>query len=73
MLTSNSVLWTNRTQFSDCGIARALGVGSTYSDDELRWLMTRIPAKGDVYVMFNNLPRVGDAKRFISLIAAGIK
>ena len=45
------------------------GSRHVYSDDELRWLMTRIPAKGDVYVMFNNLPRVGDAKRFIKLIA----
>ena len=43
------------------------GSRHTYSDDELRWLMTRIPAEGDVYVMFNNLPRVGDAKRFIAL------
>ena len=44
------------------------GSRHTYSDDELRWLMTRIPAEGDTYVMFNNLPRVGDAKRFISLV-----
>ncbi|MDQ3189139.1 MAG: DUF72 domain-containing protein [Pseudomonadota bacterium] len=42
-----------------------------YSDDELQWLMTRIPDKGDAYVMFNNLPRVGDAKRFASLIQLG--
>ena len=49
------------------------GSRHTYSDDELRWLVTRIPAGGNVYVMFNNLPRVGDAKRFISLIAADIK
>ena len=45
------------------------GSRHTYSDDELQWLMTRIPARGDVYVMFNNLPRVGDAKRFITLVA----
>ena len=45
------------------------GSRHTYSDDELRWLVTRIPAKGDVYVMFNNLPRVGDAKRFVAQVA----
>jgi len=44
------------------------GSRHTYTDDELQWLMTRIPAAGDVYVMFNNLPRVGDAKRFIALM-----
>ena len=46
------------------------GSRHVYSDDELRWLMTRIPPEGDVYAMFNNLPRIGDAKRFISLVAA---
>ena len=44
------------------------GSRHVYSDDELRWLLTRIPDAGDVYVMFNNLPRVGDAKRFIALM-----
>ena len=48
------------------------GSRHVYSDDELTWLMKRIPAKGDVYVMFNNLPRVGDAKRFISLVDGDI-
>jgi uncharacterized protein YecE (DUF72 family) len=46
------------------------GSRHTYSDDELQWLMTRIPSEGDAYVMFNNLPRVGDAKRFIKLAAS---
>ncbi|HWL74635.1 MAG TPA: DUF72 domain-containing protein [Burkholderiaceae bacterium] len=48
------------------------GSRHVYSDEELRWLMTRIPVEGDVYVMFNNLPRVGDAKRFINLIEADV-
>ena len=48
------------------------GSRHVYSDDELTWLIKRIPAKGDVYVMFNNLPRVGDAKRFISLVDGDI-
>lgn len=49
------------------------GSRHVYSDDELRWLITRIPARGDVYVMFNNLPRVGDAKRFIALVKSGVR
>ena len=49
------------------------GSRHTYSDDELRWLITRIPAEGDVYVMFNNLPRVGDAKRFITLVGSDVQ
>ena len=56
----------SRTYFRLHGVT---GSRHTYSDDELRWLMTRIPAGGDVYVMFNNLPRVSDAKRFITLVA----
>ncbi|MGZ9031206.1 MAG: DUF72 domain-containing protein [Burkholderiaceae bacterium] len=48
------------------------GSRHVYSDDELRWLMERIPAEGDVYVMFNNLPRVGDAKRFVALVEGDI-
>jgi len=44
------------------------GSRHTYTDVELRWLITRIPAEGDVYLMFNNLPRVGDAKRFLALL-----
>ena len=44
-----------------------------YTDDELRWLKSRIPPSGDVYVMFNNLPRVGDAKRFIALLGSDIQ
>lgn len=35
-----------------------------YSDDELRRLAAMIPDHGDAYVMFNNIPRVGDAERF---------
>jgi uncharacterized protein YecE (DUF72 family) len=46
------------------------GSRHTYSDEELQWLTTRIPAQGEVYVMFNNLPRVGDAKRFIALVGS---
>lgn len=46
---------------------RLHGIGShyhVYTDDELRTLRTRVPAEGDTYVMFNNIPRVRDAARF---------
>jgi uncharacterized protein YecE (DUF72 family) len=39
-----------------------------YSDDELRALAGRVPREGDAYVMFNNVPRVNDAKRFMALL-----
>lgn len=41
-----------------------------YSDEELRQLLRTVPATGDAYVMFNNLPRVGDAKRFSALLGS---
>jgi uncharacterized protein YecE (DUF72 family) len=40
----------------------------SYTDDELRALAARVPAEGTTYVMFNNIPRVGDAKRFRSFL-----
>jgi uncharacterized protein YecE (DUF72 family) len=42
------------------------GARHVYSDAELRKLALMTPP--DAYVMFNNIPRVGDAKRFIALI-----
>ncbi|HYR29194.1 MAG TPA: DUF72 domain-containing protein [Thermoanaerobaculia bacterium] len=36
----------------------------SYTDDELRALAARVQADRETYVMFNNVPRVGDAKRF---------
>ena len=39
---------------------------ATYTDDELRQLRDWIA--GDTYAMFNNIPRVGDAKRFLTLV-----
>ena len=47
------------------------GPRHTYSDSELRRVaaMLRDVNLGDpAYVMFNNIPRVGDAKRFVRLI-----
>jgi uncharacterized protein YecE (DUF72 family) len=38
---------------------------ASYTDDELRQLREWISGK-ETYVMFNNIPRVGDAKRFLT-------
>jgi uncharacterized protein YecE (DUF72 family) len=43
------------------------GARHVYSDAELRTLLDMLPA-GETYVLFNNMPRVGDAKRFIALL-----
>ncbi|HEX8120063.1 MAG TPA: DUF72 domain-containing protein [Solirubrobacteraceae bacterium] len=42
------------------------GARHVYTDDELRRLRAMVPA--DAYVMFNNIPRVGDARRFAALL-----
>ena len=42
---------------------------ASYTDDELRQLLEWLPTSGEVYVMFNNIPRVGDSKRFIEMLA----
>jgi len=39
-----------------------------YTDEELRSLIARLPPEGDAYVMFNNVPRAGDAQRFMTLL-----
>jgi uncharacterized protein YecE (DUF72 family) len=49
------------------------GAGHSYTDQELQRLhrmLLDVAPSGPAYVMFNNLPRVGDAKRFASLVAA---
>lgn len=41
---------------------------ASYTDDELEQLHAWLPTRGeDPYVMFNNIPRVGDSKRFAAL------
>lgn len=50
------------------------GARHSYSDEELRALqlmLIRAEPAEPAYVMFNNLPRVGDAKRFQLLLAEG--
>ena len=39
---------------------------ASYTDAELDQLRAWLPPSGDPYVMFNNIPRVGDAKRFMA-------
>ena len=39
-----------------------------YTDGELRSLAARVPRAGETYVMFNNIPRPGDAKRFRAML-----
>lgn len=51
---------------------RLHGIGShyrPYTDDELRNLHARLPRDANAYVMFNNIPRVGDAKQFMAMTA----
>jgi uncharacterized protein YecE (DUF72 family) len=43
------------------------GARHVYTDEELRRLADMTPP--DAYVLFNNIPRVNDAKRFSSLLA----
>jgi uncharacterized protein YecE (DUF72 family) len=56
-LTPDSIYWRlhgNRSHYA------------SYTDDELRQLCEWLPSHGECYVMFNNIPRVGDARRFIA-------
>ena len=48
------------------------GARHIYSDDELRQLRNALPAAGIAYVMFNNIPRAEDARRFGRLLGAGL-
>jgi uncharacterized protein YecE (DUF72 family) len=43
-----------------------------YSDDELRRLRAMVPAMGETYVMFNNIPRADDARRFGEVLGEGL-
>jgi uncharacterized protein YecE (DUF72 family) len=49
------------------------GARHVYTDEELRDLVAMLPADpiATPYVMFNNLPRVGDARRFKALLGVG--
>ncbi|MCU1538818.1 MAG: hypothetical protein JWP82_3169 [Humibacillus sp.] len=45
------------------------GSRHVHTDGELRGLRDRIVGRPSPYVMFNNLPRVGDAERFLALVS----
>jgi uncharacterized protein YecE (DUF72 family) len=46
------------------------GMRHVHTDDELRGLLDRVDGRPSPYVLFNNLPRAGDAERFQALVAA---
>lgn len=46
------------------------GARHVYTDDELARLVRMIPAQGQTYVMFNNMPRIDDSRRYESLLRA---
>jgi uncharacterized protein YecE (DUF72 family) len=48
------------------------GARHVYTDDELRRLRDMIPSTGTTCVMFNNIPRAGDAMRLGELLATGV-
>jgi uncharacterized protein YecE (DUF72 family) len=44
------------------------GARHVHSDDELRRLRDLVVGRPSPYVLFNNLPRIGDAQRFVDLL-----
>jgi uncharacterized protein YecE (DUF72 family) len=44
------------------------GMRHVHTDDELRRLRDLVDDRPSPYVLFNNLPRVGDAQRFLALL-----
>ena len=49
------------------------GTRHKYTDAELLRLRDMIPAKGMTYVLFNNIPRADDARRFGKLLGQGLR
>ncbi len=45
---------------------------ASYTDDELEQIRRWIPDRGECYIMFNNIPRVGDVRRFRALLASPV-
>ncbi|WP_343991232.1 DUF72 domain-containing protein [Terrabacter terrae] len=45
------------------------GSRHVHTDDELRRLRDLVDGRPSPYVMFNNLPRVGDAERFLAVLS----
>lgn len=45
---------------------------NVYTDDELDRLRDVVPATGETYVPFNNIPRAEDARRFSRLLGEDV-
>lgn len=63
--------FVNRTVTREPTYYRLHGLGGTfhaYTPAQLEELRALIPARGETYVLFNNVPRLGDSKRFIALL-----
>ncbi len=62
----------NRTTTPELTYWRLHGLGDhrrPYTDDELQRLLTMIdPSARTAYVMFNEIPRIGDSRRFLALL-----
>jgi len=46
------------------------GARHVYTDAELAQVAALLPAAGTAYVLFNNLPRIGDARRFREVVGS---
>src|SRR3954470_3307765 len=44
------------------------GARHVHTDEELAAIAAALPATGTAHVLFNNLPRIGDARRFMALV-----
>ena len=67
--------FVNRTVTHGFTYYRLHGITGTrhvYTDEELRRLQDMVPAAGTTYVLFNNIPRVDDARRFGRLLGKGL-
>lgn len=64
----NATVTSNFTYYRLHGIT---GSRHVYTDAELSRLRDMLPAAGDAYVMFNNIPRADDACRFGQLLTKG--
>jgi uncharacterized protein YecE (DUF72 family) len=66
--------FVNRTTTPELTYWRLHGLGDhrrPYTDEELERLVTMIdPSARTAYVMFNEIPRIGDSRRFLALLSA---
>jgi uncharacterized protein YecE (DUF72 family) len=63
---------TATPEFAYVRLHGTTGARHVYTDEELRWLAAWLPEECErPYVLFNNLPRVPDARRFRALLEGG--